>query len=120
MNIPNKILLKVLTLELLLTCGSVMATTYYVSPTGRDVQPVTKERPFRTIQHTADVMRPGEYMPDSWWFVYRVGAAKGSRHCNGADYLPCLRRGEGDYFRRQPRNWLGSQKRGYLYRKVGG
>ena len=60
MNNINKILLKVLALLLLLTGGSVMAKTYYVSPTGRDVQPGTKEKPFRTIQHAADLMRPGD------------------------------------------------------------
>ena len=48
------------TLTLLLTGATVLATTYYVSPAGRDGQAGTEAKPFRTIQHAADVMKPGD------------------------------------------------------------
>ena len=53
-------LLQLLTLSLLLTGGSVMAKTYYVSPSGSDSQPGTQSKPFRTLQHVADRMQPGD------------------------------------------------------------
>lgn len=34
--------------------------TFYVSPTGRDTNPGTKERPWRSIQHAADRLRAGQ------------------------------------------------------------
>ena len=56
----NKWLPPLLILALLLTGGSALATTYYVSPSGKDTQPGSQAKPFRTIQHAADVMRPGD------------------------------------------------------------
>lgn len=35
-------------------------TTYYVSPGGDDANPGTRNQPFSTIQHAADVVNPGE------------------------------------------------------------
>ena len=59
-SILYKWLFTLLTLTLFLMGSTVRATTYYVSPTGKDTQPGTQERPFRTIQHAADVMIPGD------------------------------------------------------------
>ena len=37
-----------------------MATTYYVSPHGNDAWTGTQDRPFRSIQHAADLLQPGD------------------------------------------------------------
>jgi hypothetical protein len=54
--------LKFLTLFALFVCGSAFGqvnTSYYVSPTGNDLNPGTRAAPWRTIQHAADTVRAG-------------------------------------------------------------
>jgi hypothetical protein len=41
------------------TTATCTGTCYYVSPTGSDTNPGTSAAPFRTIQHAADVVDPG-------------------------------------------------------------
>ncbi|UCH33795.1 MAG: right-handed parallel beta-helix repeat-containing protein, partial [Armatimonadota bacterium] len=43
---------------LMATC--VHGATYFVAPSGADANPGTLEKPFRTIQRAADVMKPGD------------------------------------------------------------
>ena len=40
--------------------GHALAADYWVSPSGSDTEPGNKEKPFRTVQKAADVMRPGD------------------------------------------------------------
>ncbi len=47
-------------LSLLVIGLHAMANTYYVSPHGNDAWNGALDRPFRTIQHAADLMQPGD------------------------------------------------------------
>jgi hypothetical protein len=53
-------LFRIFTLALLLSGSSLLATTYYVSTSGSDSQPGSQAKPFRTIQHAAGLMKPGD------------------------------------------------------------
>lgn len=44
----------------LLLSVAAQATTFYVAPNGNDAGPGTSSAPFRTIQHAADLARPGD------------------------------------------------------------
>jgi len=47
-------------IALLTLALSAAATDYYVAPRGSDSNPGTKQKPFRTLQHAADVVKPGD------------------------------------------------------------
>lgn len=53
-------LLAAVTLCQLLTAAVAPAATYYVAVTGADTNPGTREKPLRTIQRAADLVRPGD------------------------------------------------------------
>ena len=69
--------------SLLATTG----TTYYVAPTGYDVDPGTQSQPFRTIQKAADIVNPGDTV------IVEAGTYTGSNSCAGTTAIVCLNRG---------------------------
>ena len=44
----------------LIICTTVSATTYYVSPSGKDTNKGSIQNPFATLQQAASVMKPGD------------------------------------------------------------
>lgn len=44
----------------LMVAGGAQGKTYFVAPSGSDADEGTIEKPFRTIQRAADVMKPGD------------------------------------------------------------
>ena len=51
--------LKLFYLQLII-CTSVSATTYFVSPSGKDINKGSIQNPFATLQQAASVMKPGD------------------------------------------------------------
>lgn len=63
--------------------------TYYVSPSGDDGDPGSEAQPFRSIQHAADVVNPGDTVVVEDGIYTAIGSGCGS---NGRAMV-CLRRG---------------------------
>ena len=54
------LLIPIILLLILISWVNAQATTYYVSPSGRDNNKGSKSAPFRTIQHAAGSVNPGD------------------------------------------------------------
>lgn len=68
-------------------CAPSSDGTYYVSPSGSNLNRGTEEAPFRTIQKAADVVSPGDTV------IVKPGVYTDEHECGAADALVCIHRG---------------------------
>ena len=61
--------------------------TYYVSPSGSDLNTGSETQPFKTIQKAADVVNPGDTV------LVEDGVYQGNKPCAGTVAVVCLSRG---------------------------